>query len=423
MARVSRFDLHRLDAVEVTASGALRVPARLARIGVLVYDDGKGNTWGELVPDTTLFDAGSLATMAGVAVTDLHPGALVTPVTRKGLSVGHVGDDVRRDGEYLAAPVYVTDADAIELVKRGERKDVSCGYTCNLDETPGVFDGQPYRAVQRDRVYNHLGLGPEGWGRAGANVALRLDAAHQTAAAFDAPHARFDSNTTTGSASRAAPHTEPAMTIKKKDGETPPPAVDDVKKDADTEMVPKKDADASAAAQLAKIAALEALVVEMTKQMAELKAALGAEESAEVTEADVPEAIADSIVVKRLAVLDAAREGARLVAPSVKLDGILKPRDIHAAAIVAVLPNMKLDGLSDDGVAGVFRGFVETARAKVAKVDAGNRKVVDVLAPDAERAAALAREDAAETVEVGVMQQGALRRWGQEPLGMKGRAS
>jgi hypothetical protein len=97
MARAARYDLHRLDAVEVTASGALRVPARLARVGVLVYDDGAGNTWGEFVPPDTLFAADSLATMRGVALTDLHPQKQVTPENRKALQLSliHISEPTR----------------------------------------------------------------------------------------------------------------------------------------------------------------------------------------------------------------------------------------------------------------------------------------------------------------------------------------
>jgi hypothetical protein len=407
VARATRYDTHRLDAVEVTPSGALRVPARLARVGVLTYQDSEGNTWGELVPPETLFAADSMATARGMAVADLHPAQQVTPVTRKGVQVGHVGDDVRRDGDYLASTVYVTDAAEIALVQAGERRDVSCGYTCELDETPGVYDGTPYQRVQRGRVYNHLGLGPEGWGRAGTDVSLRLDSAQQVAARHDAPVARLDStDSPTGRGSPALAHTARVAdgdatmaTTKRRDGDEPQPEdmkkADAPKADAE-EMVSKKDADAAYAAMEAKHVAmaktLEGLLADATKIIAELKAG----ESAEVAEDDVPEAVADSIVSKRLAKLDSAREGARLVAPTVKLDGLMKPREIHAATIAAVMPTMKLDGLSDDGVAGVFAGIVEPAKARAAKRADGGRKVADVLVPSNEQAEAVKRADGAD---------------------------
>ena len=442
--RAVRFDLARLDAPQELPDGSLRVPARVAKVGVLTYTDGEGNSWGELVPPETLFDSASMASLRGAAVVDLHP-SRVTLDNRRELQRGHVGDVVRRDGAYLAVDaVYVTDPDEIALVKSGQRRDVSCGYDCELDETPGVFDGVPYQRVQRSRVYNHLGLGPAGWGRAGTDVALKVDGATSDARALvmrldagealarvDAPEKADPTDSTASTGERSgAPATAPSAgahrsamaQTKKRDGDEMPPKdpEKDGKKDAESEeMVPKKDADAMAAQHTAKIAALEALLAEATKQIAELKAC----ESAEIVEADVPEAVADSIVAKRLAKLDAAREGARLIAPAVKLereDGgkaapMLKVRDIQVAAIASVLPTMKLDGLSDEGVNGVFVGQVEAAKAAAAKRADGGRKAAAVLVPDANQAADVKREERedGETFDPIAHQRAEMARWGQ----------
>ena len=423
MARASRYDLTRLDAVERTPDGELRIPARLAKVGVLTYEDSDGNAWGELVPAETLFAADSIATMRGRPLTDLHPGKLVTPETRKSLSVGHVSDDVRRDGDYLAAPVYVTDAAEIALVEKGERRDVSCGYTCDLDETPGVFDGTPYQRVQRNRVYNHLGLGPEGWGRAGTDVSLRLDGRD---ARFDGPVARIDSTVGGGSTATRSPAARTATgdakmaTKQRRDGDEPAP--DESKKkdeapktDADGEMIPKRDADEAYAAMEAKHAAEMGALKSMLQDALAKLAKLEAEESAEVTEADVPEAVADSIVEKRLARLDSAREGARLIAPAVKLDGLLKPRAIHEAAVKTASPSVKLDGLSDERVAGMFEILVDSARAKSAKRADGAAKVAAVMGTTTTQAEEVAREDgAASAFDPIAQQREALASWGSK---------
>lgn len=451
-ARHTRYDLHRLDAAEKLASGALRIGARVAKVGVLDYTDADGNTWGELVPPETLFASDSMATLRAVALTDLHPGSLVTPETRKGLQVGHVGDVIAQDGPYLSAPVYVTDAAAIDLVQRGERKDVSCGYTCDLDETPGVFEGKPYRAIQHARIYNHLGVGPEGWGRAGTDVGLRLDGASETAeSGMRAPVARLDAgdtqtsqtapadtqralpgtqktSTSTDTTGRAAATTAPAKgahrsamaqpktnSTTRKDGDEPAemdPKKDAPKKDAEPcdEMVPKKDLDAAAATNTATIASLKALLSEANKRVAELEG----EVAEPVTEEDVPETVADSIVSKRLATLDSARADARVVAPAVVLetraDGaaaaqpILKVRAIHEAALKIAAPTFKCDGRTDDAVAGAFAVALEAAKERVAKTDSKTRSDSRTVRNDAlgnaHRAAAVdpnaAEDDSAE---------------------------
>lgn len=420
MARASRYDLTRLDAIERTPDGELRIPARLAKVGVLTYEDADGNTWGELVPAETLFAADSIATMRGRPLTDLHPGKLVTPETRKSLSVGHVSDDVKRDGDYLSAPVYVTDAAEIALVEKGERRDVSCGYTCDLDETPGVFDGTPYQRVQRNRVYNHLGLGPEGWGRAGTDVSLRLDGRD---ARFDGPVARIDSTVGGGSTAPRSPAARTATgdatmaTKQRRDGDEPAPDEKDRKEppktDADEAMVSKRDTDEAYAAMEAKHAAEMGALKSMLQDALAKLAKLEAEEASEVTEADVPEAVADSIVEKRLARLDSAREGARLIAPAVKLDGLLKPRAIHEAAVKSASPSVKLDGLSDERVAGMFEILVDSARARQAKRADGAAKVAAVMGTTTTQAEEVAREDgAANTTDPIAMQREALASWG-----------
>jgi hypothetical protein len=76
---------------------------------------------------------------------------------------------------HVDAPLFVQDAGTIRLIKSNERKELSCGYECDIDATPGVWNGQVYDVVQRKIIYNHVAIGPEGWGRQGATVAIRLD--------------------------------------------------------------------------------------------------------------------------------------------------------------------------------------------------------------------------------------------------------
>jgi hypothetical protein len=44
--------------------------------------------------------------------------------------------------------------------------ELSCGYQCRLDPTPGIYEGWPYDVVQRDIRHDHVGVGSIwGWGR------------------------------------------------------------------------------------------------------------------------------------------------------------------------------------------------------------------------------------------------------------------
>lgn len=174
--KVTRLDAGRLDAPTRTPQGGLRAPAYLTRTGVFVYQNEDGTERREYRPADEVFKADSLATLPGVPVTKLHPTEMVRSDNFKKYAAGHVGDNVVRDGEKVAATVYVQDGELVAAIERGDMREVSCGYSCELDETPGVTPaGEKYDAVQRAISYNHLAVVPVG--RAGSEVRLRLDAA------------------------------------------------------------------------------------------------------------------------------------------------------------------------------------------------------------------------------------------------------
>lgn len=174
--RSLRFDTFRLDTVEKTATGGLKIQATPTRAGVLTYRRADGSQVRELRHPDEVFRPDSLATLGGAPLTDLHPATgAVTPDTWKSASIGHVGETVTHDGKLVHATVYVHDADAIQKIQSGERKDLSAGYFADTDDTSGTYDGQPYDRIQRNMVYNHLSLQPPGGGRAGPECALRID--------------------------------------------------------------------------------------------------------------------------------------------------------------------------------------------------------------------------------------------------------
>ncbi len=169
-----RIDLTHLDAARPTPSGGMAIEGRLTRTGILTYRNPDGSTRRELRHPDEVFHADSLASLAAAPLTVGHPGR-VTPATWKSLSVGHVGEP-RRDGVYVASKVYIQDGQAVASVAKGDLRELSCGYDCAYDPTPGVYNGEHYDGVQRNIRYNHVGIGPKGWGRAGSEVALRMDA-------------------------------------------------------------------------------------------------------------------------------------------------------------------------------------------------------------------------------------------------------
>lgn len=176
MSTVRRFDAATLGAAQKTPQGFLRVPARLTRVGVLTYKRADGSERRELRRPEQVFAAESLASLHDAPVTDLHPQQMVTPENVRELSVGHVSHaTVRADGRFVEAQLVITDAKMIAAVESKTRREVSCGYTCKTLEAPGQWNGEHYDAEQIDIRYNHSGLGPAKWGRAGSDCAVRLD--------------------------------------------------------------------------------------------------------------------------------------------------------------------------------------------------------------------------------------------------------
>lgn len=335
MLRVTRTDFAGpTRGVRPTPQGGLRVEAAVARAGVLPYSDG-ARSWKEYRPADEVFAADSLASLRGAPVTDEHPAALVTPETFAAVSRGHAADDCRRDADLLVVDLMVQDADLVAKVRAGERREVSCGYTCEVDPTPGVTtDGERYDAVQRNIRHNHVALLAPGEGRSGPEVSLRLDGA-----AFEV---RLDAAG------------EPMKKIKiagreikldaAEDEVVAQGAVDEVQKKAD-------DGGEAIAACEASQAALTDAMTQIAVLAAKLKAAEAAKEVApEVTEEMVPEEVLDAALAKRLALHDDAR---RVLGAEVKLDG-LKPAGVRAKVIAAAFPSVKLDGLSTDRIQGLY---------------------------------------------------------------------
>ena len=175
MREVQRLDYGRLSRVERTPQGGIRAPANLTRTGVFVYKRADGSEVRELRHPEEVFAEDSLATLAGAPITDLHPSKPVRPNNWRKLAIGHVGEQVKQDGKFVAAQLSIQDQAAIVAVERGDRKELSCGYSCRIDPTPGEYEGERYDQAQTNIRYNHVALGPSNWGRAGNEVALRLD--------------------------------------------------------------------------------------------------------------------------------------------------------------------------------------------------------------------------------------------------------
>lgn len=90
------------------------------------------------------------------------------PAEKKGVQ-GYIGEQIEFDPPYLLANLKVVSESMKSLLDNG-KVELSPGYRCRYDFTPGTFDGQRYDVIQRDLRGNHLALVEEG--RTGPDVAV-----------------------------------------------------------------------------------------------------------------------------------------------------------------------------------------------------------------------------------------------------------
>lgn len=162
---VTRYDFINVKAT-VSKEGWIRDRPIITRSGIFNYQTKDGKIRREYRPEDEVFNPGSLATVSGIPVTNSHVG-IVSATNPKGI-IGTVISPGMREDSNVVAEIIIHDAKQL-----GDRRELSLGYTCDLDETPGQTDkGERYDAVQKNITYNHLAIVRNG--RAG-NARLRLD--------------------------------------------------------------------------------------------------------------------------------------------------------------------------------------------------------------------------------------------------------
>ena len=177
---VLRVDFAEAPRMRRTDEGYLTGEARVARIGIQNYRNGDGTIRRELRRPEDVFAADALASFRNVPSTYGHPDErLVTAENAKRLSVGFVGENIRVDGRWVVMPITITDADTISRIEAGETIQLSAGYTADVDEEAGEYDGEVYDAVQRNIRGNHVAIVAQA--RAGDEARLQLDAADAVA--------------------------------------------------------------------------------------------------------------------------------------------------------------------------------------------------------------------------------------------------
>lgn len=167
-----RFDRNPLPKVSKTKEGYIKGMAIVTRTGIFKYVDNQGNIRLELRHPDDVLEAESLESLKQIPITVDHPTVLVDSTNAKNLSVGLTGETVKVDGENIETAITITALDGINAVDNG-KEELSLGYTLDLEEEEGIYNGQPYTHRQKNIRYNHLAIVERG--RAGANARLNFD--------------------------------------------------------------------------------------------------------------------------------------------------------------------------------------------------------------------------------------------------------
>lgn len=168
--KVQRFDSLPLDATYFTDEGYLVDHPIVTSVGIFVYHNPDGSERRELRLPEEVFAEKSLASYKGKPIIVTHDAGYVDTDNVKEESIGTILSEGYRDGDDVRAEIIIHDTDSL---KKYKMRKLSCGYNLRLDETPGVWEGQPYDAIQRDIEINHLALVDKA--RAGEQARLNID--------------------------------------------------------------------------------------------------------------------------------------------------------------------------------------------------------------------------------------------------------
>lgn len=170
LTQVIRLDSLPLGQTSFTPEGYLKDRPILTSTGIFEYTNPDGSVRRELRLPEDVFDPESLSSYKGKPIIITHDAGMVTKDNVQKFQIGTILSEGYRSGDDVRAEIVIHDTDAM---KDCGLKELSLGYSLDLDETPGEWHGQRYDAIQRNIRINHLALVREA--RAGDQARLNID--------------------------------------------------------------------------------------------------------------------------------------------------------------------------------------------------------------------------------------------------------
>ena len=209
--------------------GRLIVESTPTRSGIFTYheSDGQGGIKQvkELRHPDDVFSSETLDSLNGIPyTTQSNHVSLMTPGDTRNKTYGYTLSGAKRVDDHAHVEIKINDEKEIKAVTSGQSLELSNGYVCDIDKTPGEYNGERYDQRQINIIYDHVARVEKA--RGGDSCRIRLDS---ESAICGITAERLDSGENS--------HTEEIMTIEK---ELPARASGNFRLDADTVSIPKE---------------------------------------------------------------------------------------------------------------------------------------------------------------------------------------
>ena len=386
LKRVERLDSIPLSDTYWTEEGYLIDKPIVTSVGIFEYRNPDGSTRRELRLPEHVFDKDSLASYRGKPVILTHRAGSVDKDNVDREHIGTILSEGMADGDDVRVEIIIHDTD---IIKQTGLRELSLGYSLDLDETPGTWNGQHYDAIQTNIRINHLALVDKA--RAGEQARLNIDSRDENSEGGTNMDPKYDltpeemDEAVRQFKARRADGSDPAPAEPKKDGGDPPDKKTDggdsntdgnePKKDGEDRRDGRKADGAPKDTESAKkvIAQQDADIDALLKVIEQMKAKSDfdsapavkkdGEDCAKTDGGDKGKAMnadsVDAIVQERISLL---RLGDRL-----NLDGTdaMTIPQLKRAIIKAVKPTLRLDGQSEvyiDAAFAIARDEVEARK-------------------------------------------------------------
>lgn len=170
LTRVTRIDGVPAGRASFDEQGFMHDTPVVTSTGIFEYALPDGGVRRELRLPEHVFDKESLASYQGKPVIITHDAGSIDKDNVMEEIVGTVLSEGFQDGSDVRCKIVIHD---IDKVRKMPYRELSLGYSLDLVEEPGEWEGEPYDAIQTNIRINHLAIVENA--RAGGQAHLNLD--------------------------------------------------------------------------------------------------------------------------------------------------------------------------------------------------------------------------------------------------------